>query len=315
MIHFDLDDRYEDENVVGSAITRRDGVAAAIFVHAVILAAFIFLPQLAMFQPTPEELQQRQAELERQQQEEARNRFVFVQPRVDMRSIPPPPERSELSDQDRRSQAPQVAPNPTNPLAFSRGDSSERVEAAVPETARGAEPEPQPEPPQPEPEKQQARVLPPADTGLPRRPDAAARPPATGPLGEALRNLQQYVRKETFINPQGGATNPGATSQFDTKGVEVGPWLRRFVSQVRRNWFVPLAAQTMSGHVVLQFNIHKDGTITDIAVVQPSGIQSFNIAAYNAIQGSSPTEPLPPEYPSPVAFFTVTFYYNEDPGN
>ena len=314
MIHFDLDDRYEDENVVGSAITRRDGVAAAVFVHALILAAFIFGPRLAIFQPTPEELQQRQAEIERQQREQEQNRFVFVQPRVDMRSIPPPAERSELSDQDRRSQAPQVAPDPTNPLAFSRGDSSERVEAAVPETARGADPEPEPEPPAPEPEKQQARVLPPSDTGLPRRAETG-RPPATGPLGEALRNLQQYVRKETFNNPQGGATSPGATIQFDTKGVEFGPWLRRFVSQVRRNWFVPLAAQTMSGHVVLQFNIHKDGSITDIAVVQPSGIQSFNIAAYNAIQGSSPTEPLPPEYPSPVAFFTVTFYYNEDPGN
>jgi hypothetical protein len=50
-------------------------------------------------------------------------------------------------------------------------------------------------------------------------------------------------------------------------------------------------------------------------IAQPSTIQSFNIAAYNAIQGSSPTEPLPPEYPSPMALFTVTFYYNEDPGN
>jgi TonB family protein len=313
LIHFDLEDRYEDENVVGSAITRRDGVAAAVVIHALILAAFIFAPQLAIFQPTPEELERRQAELQRQQQEQDRSRFVFVQPRVDLRSLPPPPERSELSDQDRRSQAPQVAPNPTNPLAFSRGDSSERVEAAAPETAR-AEPEPQPEPPQPEPEKQVARALPPADTGLPRRTEST-RPPATGPLGEALRNLQQYVQKETFNNPQGGATTPGATIQFDTKGVEFGPWLRRFVSQVRRNWFVPLAAYTMHGHVVLQFNIHKDGSITDIAVVQPSAIQSFNVAAYNAIQGSSPTEPLPPEYPSPVAFFTVTFYYNEDPGN
>ena len=28
---------------------------------------------------------------------------------------------------------------------------------------------------------------------------------------------------------------------------------------------------------------------------------------------SNPTEPLPPEYPSEKAFFTVTFYYNESP--
>jgi hypothetical protein len=28
---------------------------------------------------------------------------------------------------------------------------------------------------------------------------------------------------------------------------------------------------------------------------------------------SNPTQPLPPEYPSDTAFFTVTFLYNEDP--
>jgi TonB family protein len=318
LIHFDLDDRYQDENVVGSALARRDGVALAILFHAFVLALFIFGPKLEMFQPSQEELQQRQAEIERQQREEAQRRFVFVQPRVDMRSIPPPPPRSELSDQDRRAQAPRLAPQPTNPAPFSRGNSSERTEAAVPETARGEpqpQPEPEPTPPQPEPERQVARALPPADTGLPRRSENESRPLSSGRLGEALRNLQQYVQKETFNNPQGGANTPGATIQFDTKGVEFGPWLRRFVAQVRRNWFVPLAAYTMHGHVVLQFNIHKDGTITDVNVIQPSSIQSFNIAAVNAIQGSSPTEPLPPEYPSPMAFFTVTFYYNEDPGN
>ena len=67
------------------------------------------------------------------------------------------------------------------------------------------------------------------------------------------------------------------------------------------------------GHVVLQFNIHKNGQITDVNVVQPSSIDAFNRAAYQAIVGSSPTEPLPPEYPDPMAFFTVTFYYNEQP--
>ena len=31
------------------------------------------------------------------------------------------------------------------------------------------------------------------------------------------------------------------------------------------------------------------------------------------VQPVSPTQPLPPEYPSDHAFFTVTFYYNETP--
>jgi hypothetical protein len=42
-------------------------------------------------------------------------------------------------------------------------------------------------------------------------------------------------------------------------------------------------------------------------------VESFNNAAYNAILTSNPTEPLPPEYPTEKALFTVTFYYNEQP--
>lgn len=310
MIHFDFDGRYQDENVVGTAISRREGVLLSVIFHSAIAVAFIVGPHLPIFQPSPEELQQRQAELERQR-EQASRRFVFVQPRIDPPSIEPL-DRSELSDQDRRAQDPVIARAPENPLPFSRGDSAERVEAAEPERARGAEePEPAPEP---EPESTTARTLPPADSGL-RRSEPVTPPRVGGSLGEALKNLQQYVQNETFNNPQGGNDRPGATIQFDTKGVEFGPWLRRFVAQVRRNWFIPQAAMVMSGHVVLQFNIHRNGAITDLVVVQPSAIDAFTNAAYGAIVSSNPTAPLPPEYPSDKALFTVTFYYNEEPPN
>jgi TonB family protein len=183
--------------------------------------------------------------------------------------------------------------------------------------ARGSELEAPPRPgevPQPIPDGELLRKLPPSDTGLTVPREAIERPrTGSGALGEALRNLQRYVQRESFDNPQGGATQPGATIQFDTKGVEFGPWIRRFVAQVKRNWFIPYAAMSMRGHVVLQFNIHKDGRITDVAVVGPSNIEAFNNAAMNAIITSNPTEPLPPEYPADRAFFTVTFYYNEQP--
>ena len=310
MIHFDFDERYQDEKVVGTAIARRDGVLLSVILHGLVAAAFIIGPQLPIFQPSPEELQRRQAELERQrEQEEASRRFVFVQPQIDMPALRPP-EQAELSDLDRQAQDPVIAREPENPLPFSRGDSTERVEAAEAERARGAE-DPD-SPPQPEPESELARVLPPAETGY-RRPVEPPKPRIGGSLGDALRNLQQYVQNETFNNPQGGNDRPGATIQFDTRGVEFGPWLRRFVAQVRRNWFIPQAAMVMRGHVVIQFNIHRSGEITDIAIVQPSAIDAFTNAAYGAIFSSNPTAPLPPEYPLDKALFTVTFYYNEEP--
>jgi len=315
LIHFDFEDRYQDELVVGSALSAREAVMLSVIIHLLLIIWFQFGPDLHLFESSPEELEARRQQILRQQEQERDSRrFVFVQPRVDLQALKPPP-RADLSDADRQAQARERAPQPQNPLPFSQGNSAERVEATPQEQARGPDTpvKPDTQPPGPEPQEQIARTLPPADTGARRSPSTSR--PAPGALGDALRNLERYVQNETFNNPQGGLTDPGATIQFDTKGVEFGPWLRRFIAQVRRNWFVPYAAMTFRGRVVLQFNIHKDGRITEIAVVAPSDINAFNLAANNAILGSNPTEPLPPEYPEPKAFFTVTFYYNENPPN
>jgi TonB family protein len=133
-----------------------------------------------------------------------------------------------------------------------------------------------------------------------------------GSLGDALRNLQRYVQTDQFNNSQGGGTF-GPAIQFDTKGVEFGPWIRRFVAQVKRNWLIPNAAMMLKGHVVITFNVHKDGQLTDLSVVAPSNVEAFNNAAFGALASSNPTVPLPPEYPADKAFFTVTFFYNEEP--
>jgi TonB family protein len=305
VIHFDFDDRYQDELVVGSAIPKRDGVLLSTSFHLIVLALILFGPELTFLKPDPSEAKARQQDLLRQRREAGR--FVFVQSRVDFEAKQPPP-RAELSDINRKSQAPRRADTTSNPLPFSRGDSSERTEPAAEEQRRvETEVAANTEPPQPP--EQIAQALPPASTG---RETETARP-TPGRPGDVLRNLQRYVRNQTFNNPQGGARDPGSAIQFDTKGVEFGPWIRRFVAQVKRNWFIPNAAMSFRGHVVIQFNIHKNGQITDVNVVAPSSIESFNRAAYNAIVGSSPTEPLPPEYPDPTAFFTVTFFYNEQP--
>ena len=285
----------------------------SVIAHVLILIWFQFGPNLHLFQASPEELEARRQELLRQQEKERDDRrFVFVQPRVDLEALKPKP-RADLSDLDRQAQARERAVKPENPLPFARGNSSERVEATPQERAKGPDTpvKPDPTPPQPEPQEQIVRALPPADTGAKREPTTSK--PAPGALGDALRNLERYVQNETFNNPQGGLNDPGATIQFDTKGVEFGPWLRRFVAQVRRNWFVPYAAMSLKGHVVITFNVHKDGRITGLQVLRPSDVSAFNNAALNALATSNPTMALPPEYPAEKAFFTVTFYYNETP--
>jgi hypothetical protein len=324
LVHFDFDERYQDELVVGSAIPPQWRAVVSLLAHAAIVALLLALPRLAIFHLTPAEEAQRREELLRQRPQEDRT-FVFVQPRVDLEA-PRPPERGEASDKDRIASSPVRRENPTTPLPYAEGNSRERVEsppAAPPERARGPQ---SPAPPTPgealQAQRQPAsepRYLPPGENGVTVPPAAPPQPQpqgqaGSGALGEALRNLQRYVQNESFDNRSGGDSRQfGPFLQFDTKGVEFGPWVRRFVAQVKRNWIIPYAAYAMHGHVVLQFNVHKDGRITDLAVVGPSTIDGFNHSSANAILSSNPTEPLPPEYPADKAFFTVTFYYNEEP--
>jgi TonB family protein len=193
---------------------------------------------------------------------------------------------------------------------MARGNSTERTEAAPEEKMKGEGPAPQPAPPAPPVQTPSVDDQRQADMAMMQKPQI--QPPPGGALGDALRNLQKYVQNESFSNQKGQVQEFGPL-QFDTKGVEFGPWIRRFISQVKRNWFVPMAAMTMRGHVVITFFVHKNGALTDVTVVKPSAIDSFNTAAVNALLASNPTTPLPPEYPDEKAFFTVTFFYNESP--
>lgn len=321
-MYFDLDDRWTDISPLARPISWREGILLSVIVHLVLILLVILHPTLPMGGMITEEEVARQIELRRQRDRDA-GRFVFVQPQLDVEAPKPPP-RADLSDKNREARAPERAENPTNPMPFSRGNTPERVD--TPGTV--APPQPVEQPPagpgtrgtSPQAGSESTGTGGDAAVIVPGPPESSLKgsgSPGTGGLhgtiGEALRNLQRYVQGEKFDNPQGGAGAFGPAIQFDTKGVEFGPWVRRFVAQIKRNWFIPYAAMALKGHVVLTFYVNKDGSITELAVPGPCSVVAFNNAAYNALAASNPTYPLPREYPAPRAFFTVTFYYNEVP--
>ena len=308
-MYFDFDDRYSDVEPVGRAINLRDGVVVSIVVHAIILSILIFAPQYMPFfqRPAEDDI----VKLEQAQKQE-QPRFVFVQPRSDT-PAPKPPQRAEMSDMDRQARNRERPPVIDNPLPYSRGNSSERAEATPEERARGRGPAEEPAPPAPPAVETPATTDPNAQGRMAMQQPQRPQPPPGGKLGDALRNLQKYVDQDSFDNQRGGTQEFGPAIQFDTKGVEFGPWIRRFVAQVKRNWFVPYAAMSLRGRVVITFFVHRNGAVTDVTIISPSSVDSFNLAARNALLASNPTEPLPPEYPDDKAFFTVTFFYNESP--
>jgi TonB family protein len=328
-----LDDTRPDNDQIERAISLREAVAASILFHVGLIALILWLPTLPWMQrllARPPEAQP--IPIVQPKQEDRSQPFVMVEPRIDREALRKLTRPAPLSDADREARSRERNPNATNNQPFMRGRSAELTEAQKrTEKPKGQGPAPDPAPPTPKPtpqaESQTAAntTTPPplAQTPLPtprpqtqpvtqQPPAPRGGPPPGGALGEALKNLNRYAQDQQLDNPNGGNQVDPAI-QFDSKGVEFGPWLRRFVAQVKRNWFVPYAAMSLKGHVVITFNVHKDGRITDLQVLRPSDVSAFNNAALNALATSNPTMALPPEYPADKAFFTVTFYYNESP--
>jgi TonB family protein len=321
-MYFNFDESRPDTPRLDRSLTRLEQILLTLLLYAVIVIAALLGPRLPFVREM--EAKQEQARLERlKAQEELRknSEFVFVQPKIDIETKVPP-KLAELSDKNRRAQTKERAPQPKNTLPFARGNSAERVIADAtrsrPEPGEQPKPAPkgdangaEPAPPQPS----SPNSLNPANTPEATMAHNTSRPPLGAPSGvlsDAIRHVDRYTGGESLQNVQGQG-DYGPSIQFDTKGVEFGPWLRRFIAQIKRNWFVPYAAMSLHGHVVLQFNVHKSGAISDLRVLQPSAIDSFTSSAFNAIRLSNPTMPLPSEYPDEQALFTVTFYFNETP--
>ena len=315
-MYFNFEDYRPDTPTLPRSLTRLEVVLLTIVVYLSIIIFILVSPKLPWFKAWEAERQQALAEQQKQllQRQRDNARFVFIAPRVDTPARKPPP-RPELSDIDRKAATVERAPKPTNKMPFSRGNTVERMEGAPP--TRATQPE---QPDTSAEESAKGLTLPDSPTGTQARSTDTAQPtprgPSAGVIADAIRNVQKYVQKDTFGNLQGGESMDFEKSiQFDSKGVDFGPWLRRFIAQIRRNWNIPMAAMTMHGHVAVTFYVGKDGRITELRVARPSNIDGFNNSSFNALAASNPTQPLPPEYPDDRAFFTITFFYNENPGS
>ncbi len=292
-MYLDLQDYRPDTPRVPSVISVREGVLLSLLAHAAVLLVILFAPA-AWFEAAAEPI-----EMARQDEP---IRFVEMAPAVDRMELAR--QLAEQSDQDRRSATIDRAPVPENDAPRSIGNTPEKIVGA-------------PEPPAPEPEAPPGAAAP--DDARPENtavaiPDAglspAPAPPAPSP-GRALRNLQRYLRDQNYDNPEGGEGEQSADIQFDSKGVDFGPWLRRFRAQIRRNWLIPQVAELARGRVVVQFIVLRNGSLVELRVVRAATIDALTGSAVNALKLSNPTVPLPPEYPDDSILFTVTFLYNE----
>lgn len=136
-------------------------------------------------------------------------------------------------------------------------------------------------------------------------------PASPGGLGTQLQQMMVGSLQGGFYNPNASRLNTGALS-FDTAAWDLGPYARQVQERVQSNWHVPEAQMVLrqKGWVAIRFNVQKDGTVTDLQVLRPSGIPSYDQSALDALRSSNPLPPLPSQVTVPQLGGVFRFFYN-----
>ena len=100
-------------------------------------------------------------------------------------------------------------------------------------------------------------------------------------------------------------------------GVDFSGYLARLVHDVRLNWYnlVPEVARPplrKTGKVTIDFVITKNGGISGMRIMSPSGDISLDRAAYGGITAVNPFQPLPNNFRGEYLALRFRFLYNPD---
>lgn len=153
----------------------------------------------------------------------------------------------------------------------------------------------------------------PAPAELPRRPQD---------LRRSLTRLESFVDPQVYENSQGGAADSDSLAQFDTRGYDLGAYLRRVLRRIETNWrsnIPPLIRTGVGGATFIGLSIRRqtreDGEEVAVIVadrVWTSGQAAYDSAARFALEVSSPLPPIPDYYPHDVISGRLGFIYNMD---
>lgn len=170
--------------------------------------------------------------------------------------------------------------------------------------------------PRPEPEARRApeTVERPAErpapvrTQQPRRTSVAETPPPPQPTREEREPAPRTTPDEEPVEEPSTGSD---VATVRTEGVSFPhpEYLRNIVSQVYRRWNRPRGNVALSAEVL--FFIHRDGRVSNLSFVRPSGSYAFDLEAQGAIEAAANSGgfgPLPGDYQADV--LAVRFFFD-----
>ncbi len=131
-------------------------------------------------------------------------------------------------------------------------------------------------------------------------------PPNAIPYGEHGSAAMTYSPAATQSGGQGISIGSGDFGQ------RFGWYVQAVRQRISGNWLLSTISPNIlsAPRVYVDFDILRDGTITDVKVTQSSGIQEVDRSAERAVYASSPLAALPPAYSGSKVHVEVYFDFH-----
>ena len=129
--------------------------------------------------------------------------------------------------------------------------------------------------------------------------------------GSAPPGLDHRTQGRVGPNAQSETLPRLSAPRFDPQGADFTAWLNHFRAEVYANWIAPKPAELgPHAHADLEFTVERDGSVSSIRLLSPSGTPAFDLAAMKALSHGMFLR-LPPRYTSSQVTMDVSFSDNE----
>jgi len=152
----------------------------------------------------------------------------------------------------------------------------------------------------------------PAKTGTPSRIPSETKVSENRNAAAAGQKAGGQEAHKVFENEQAAIRTEGS-GFFDTRGFPLGEYASAIIERIKGNWSIPSNLRSSSGRSTVIFFIEKDGRISGLRIVTPSGSNSLDLAAMESVLISNPFPPLPTGFPGDHVGAKFIFSYNERP--
>jgi protein TonB len=130
------------------------------------------------------------------------------------------------------------------------------------------------------------------------------------PFDELEKN-QIYSKSAPRLSSELFSQKPGSgtvgTGANTTLGTRFGGYAQQIQEQIARKWQTGDVNVRSAPLVIATFDLMRDGSIRNLAILQGSGISALDFSVRRAIQDASPFPPIPPGFDKDHAKCEFTF--------